>query len=56
MKIFGVDLFAVIAGVAVGIATAIISHLLLGQNATVIAGSLVAASFTASAVTKARLQ
>jgi hypothetical protein len=54
MKAPGVDLLAVIAGTAVGIASAVITHLLLGQDAMVVGGSVMAASFMASAVTKAR--
>jgi hypothetical protein len=54
MKTFGVDILAVIAGFAAGIACAVISQLLLGQSGTIIGGSVAAASLVASAVTKAR--
>jgi len=48
------DAIAVIAGIVTGVAVAIISRLLLGPHAVVIGGSVLAASFTASAVTKNR--
>jgi LytS/YehU family sensor histidine kinase len=49
-----VDLVAVFAGMIGGLAVAIITHLIAGNDAQVIGGSLAAAAFIASLVTKAR--
>jgi hypothetical protein len=50
----GFDAIGVVAGVSVGLAVAVISKLLLGADATVIGGSLLASSLVASTITGRR--
>ena len=50
-----VDLIAILGGLIAGLAVAIITRLTALPEATVIGGSLVAASVIASAITKARV-
>jgi uncharacterized membrane protein YgaE (UPF0421/DUF939 family) len=49
-----IDYLAVVAGFAAGIGVALLSRLLLGQDAAVIGGSLAVCAVIASAVTRAR--